>query len=148
LKMIEAYERLNSSIVAVMSIDKKDSDKYGIIDAGSVTDKAIRIKGFVEKPKPAEASSNMAIVGRYILTPEIFDILGEKRKGAEGEIQLTDAMEILLKDNPVYGFSFDGTRFDCGTKTGFQMANIAFSMDIPKIREKLVPFMKSLFKGL
>ena len=98
----------------------------------------------VEKPEPGTAPSNLAIIGRYILTPKIFHYLGKKQTGAGGEIQLTDAMEQLLKTQPIFGYKFKGTRFDCGDKAGFQMANLAFAMERPELREKLLAFIRQV----
>ena len=99
----------------------------------------------MEKPKAEEAPSDLAIIGRYILTPEIFELLGKKQHGAGGEIQLTDAMAQLLTDRAFYGYRFEGIRFDCGKKAGFQMANLSFAMDRPELREELLPFMEAIF---
>lgn len=143
-QMIQRFSRLRASMVAVMEVDNAETDKYGIINGTDIEDNVIQLEGLVEKPKPSEAPSNLAIIGRYILTPEIFDILGQKKKGAGNEIQITDAMEILLQTQPIFGYRFEGTRFDCGNKAGFQMANIAFAMDRPDIREALLPFIKEI----
>jgi UTP--glucose-1-phosphate uridylyltransferase len=147
-QMIQRFSRLRASMVAVMEVAPEDTDKYGIISGQDIEDNVIQLDALVEKPAPAEAPSNLAIIGRYILTPEIFSILGHKKKGAGNEIQITDAMEILLKSQPVFGYRFEGTRFDCGNKAGFQMANIAYAMDRPEIREQLVPFIKQLVESL
>jgi len=104
-------------------------------------DHVVRVNSLVEKPDPADAPSNLAIIGRYILTPQIFDFLGKRKFGAGGEIQLTDAMEMLLDRQPVYGFRFNGKRFDCGDKAGFLMANLAYAMDRPEMAEKIKPFL-------
>jgi UTP--glucose-1-phosphate uridylyltransferase len=98
----------------------------------------------VEKPDPDEAPSNFAIIGRYILTPRIFEYLGKKETGAGGEIQLTDAIAQLLQEQPVFGFTFEGTRYDCGDKAGFQLANIAFALDRPELRDTLLPRLKKM----
>lgn len=143
-QMIQRFKRLRSSMVAVMEVDNKDTDKYGIISGNDIEDNVIQIDGLVEKPSPEKAPTNLAIIGRYILTPEIFNILGQKKRGAGNEIQITDAMEILLKEQPIFGYRFEGKRFDCGNKAGFQMANIAFALDRPDISETLLPFIKSL----
>jgi UTP--glucose-1-phosphate uridylyltransferase len=100
----------------------------------------------VEKPAPEQAPSNLAIIGRYILTPKIFEYLGKKEKGAGGEIQLTDAMKMLLKEQPIYGYKFSGNRFDCGDKAGFQMANLAFALEREDMRDKLITFIQKLQK--
>jgi len=147
LQMIDVYEKYESSVIAVMEVAKKDTDKYGIIDSEKIGARVSRIKGLVEKPKPADAPSNMAIIGRYILTPEIFKFLGKKKFGAGGEIQLTDAMGMLLKEQKIIGYNFKGKRFDCGDKAGFQMANIAFAMDRPDMRAQLKPFLKEILKS-
>ena len=141
-QMIQRFCRLRASMVAVMEVPSEDTDKYGIIRGKDIEDNVIQVDGLVEKPKPSEAPSNLAIIGRYILTPEIFSILGEKKKGAGNEIQITDAMEILLKKQPIFGYRFEGRRFDCGNKAGFQMANVAFALDRPDIRDRLLPFLR------
>ena len=143
-QMIQRFDRLRASIAAVMEVDKDQTDKYGIIDADPIEDSVVRVRGMVEKPPPGEAPSNLAIIGRYILTPKIFHFLGKKKTGAGGKIQLTDAMQQLLKTQPIFGYKFEGTRFDCGDKAGFQMANIAYAMEHPEIREKLLPFIKKV----
>ncbi len=144
-QMIDHFERLRASIVAVMEVEKDQTDKYGILDAEPIEDNLVRIRGMVEKPAPADAPSNLAIIGRYILTPKIFHFLGKKQTGAGGEIQLTDAMEKLLETQPIFGYKFEGTRFDCGDKAGFQMANIAFAMERPEIRKKLQAFIQKMY---
>ena len=125
---------------------KNETDKYGILDPVKIEDGISSIRGLVEKPHPDNAPSNLAIIGRYILTPEIFDILSRKEKGAGGEIQLTDAMAKLLDKQPIFGFQFEGERFDCGDKAGFQMANIAYALSRSEISSKLKPFIKTLLK--
>ncbi|MFO7886045.1 MAG: UTP--glucose-1-phosphate uridylyltransferase GalU [Desulfobacteraceae bacterium] len=147
-QMIQRFDRLRASIAAVMEVEKDQTDKYGIIKGNEIEDDVVRIRGMIEKPAPEDAPSNLAIIGRYILTPHIFDLLGQKKPGAGGEIQLTDAMEELLKTQPIFGYKFEGTRFDCGDKAGFQMANLAFAMERPEIREKLSDFIKSMHLGL
>ena len=145
-EMVKKFDRLRASMAAVMEVDKDQTDKYGIIDAKQVEDDIVRINDMVEKPKPEEAPSNLAIIGRYILTPKIFEYLGKGKKGAGGEIQLTDAMKTLLKEQPVYGYKFKGKRFDCGDKVGFQMANLAFALERPDMRDKLIKFIKEVQK--
>ncbi len=147
-KMISHFDRFRASIVAVMEVDKQETDKYGILDAEVIEDDVVRVRGMIEKPSPEEAPSNLAIIGRYILTPRIFDYLGQKNTGAGGEIQLTDAMEQLLKEQPIFGYKFDGTRFDCGDKAGFQMANLAFAMERPDLRDKLTKFISEIGQNI
>ena len=143
-QMIEKFEQLQSSIVSVVAVDPQETNKYGVLDAPALKDSITKINGLVEKPNPEEAPSNLAIIGRYILTPEIFDILSHKKKGAGGEIQITDAMAILLETQSIYGYGYEGTRFDCGKKSGFQMANISYAMDHADIKAELLPFVQEL----
>jgi UTP--glucose-1-phosphate uridylyltransferase len=143
-QMIQQFDRLRASIVAVIEVERSTTSRYGILEIGEELDRLVRIKGLVEKPKPEEAPSNLAIIGRYILTPKIFEFLGRKQVGAGNEIQLTDAMAMLLGVQPVFGYRFQGQRFDCGDKAGFQMANLAFAMDWPDLREKLLPFLQKI----
>ncbi len=146
-QMVEQFEKLQSSVVSVVEVAPEDTSKYGILNAAPLEDGITEIKGLVEKPQPEDAPSNLAIIGRYILTPEIFDILDNKEVGAGGEIQITDAMARLLKKQPIYGYRFKGERFDCGNKAGFQMANITFAMDRPDMRKRLMPFLKSIVEA-
>lgn len=146
-QMIERFETLQSSIVCVEEVDPSATASYGILDADPPKDRLTKVRGLVEKPKPAEAPSNLAIIGRYILTPEIFSILELKETGAGGEIQITDAMARLLEQQAIYGYRYEGERYDCGTKVGFQMANLSYALDRPDLRERLVPFLKHIIKG-
>lgn len=146
-QMIERFERLQSSIVCVEEVDPKATASYGILDADAPKDRLTKIRGLVEKPSPAEAPSNLAIIGRYILTPEVFSILELKETGTGGEIQITDAMAKLLEEQPIYGYRYVGTRFDCGTKVGFQMANLSYAFDRPELRDQLIPFVGELLKA-
>ena len=143
-QMVERFDELQCSMVCIEEVDRQATASYGILDADPPVDGLTRIRGLVEKPDPARAPSNLAIIGRYILTPEIFEILENKEKGAGGEIQITDAMAKLLEAQPIYGLRYSGTRFDCGTKVGFQMANLSFSMERPDMREKLLPFIRKM----
>ncbi len=143
-QMVKKFDRLRASIAAVMEVEKDQTDKYGILDAQHVEDDIVRIDDMIEKPDPENAPSNLAIIGRYILTPKIFEYLGRGEKGAGGEIQLTDAMKTLLKEQPIFGFKFQGKRFDCGDKAGFQMANLAFALERPDMRDKLINFIKEV----
>jgi UTP--glucose-1-phosphate uridylyltransferase len=143
-QMMERFESLQSSMVCVEAVDRQATASYGILDADPPVDGLTSVRGLVEKPQPEKAPSNLAIIGRYILTPEIFDILENKETGAGGEIQITDAMAKLLQSQSIYGYRYEGTRFDCGTKVGFQMANLSFAMDRPDMRERLLPFIRSL----
>ncbi len=145
-QMLAQFEKLQAPIIAAIDVDPQETDKYGILDTELISDNLVRITGMIEKPTSDKAPSTKAIIGRYILPPEIFPVLGRKRLGAGGEIQLTDAMAVLLNKQPFYGYTFEGTRFDCGTKTGFQMANISFAMEHPEIKSLLLPFLRSLLQ--
>ncbi len=143
-EMVKKFDRLRASIAAIMEVESSKTNRYGILDGEKVEEDIIRINDMVEKPKPEEAPSNLAIIGRYILTPKIFDYLGKGHIGAGGEIQLTDAMQKLLKEQPVYGYKFHGKRFDCGDKTGFQKANLAFAMERSDMKDELMKFIKEI----
>ena len=143
-QMINEFDRLRASTVAVIEVPENEPSRYGILDADIPSDSTFRINGMIEKPSPEEAPSNLAVIGRYILTPRIFDLLGNQQKGAGGEIQLTDAMSQLLKEQPIFGYRFGGTRFDCGDKAGFQMANLAFALEHPEIKDTLRAYLKKM----
>ncbi|WP_136805873.1 UTP--glucose-1-phosphate uridylyltransferase GalU [Desulfosediminicola flagellatus] len=142
-QMINEFDRLRASMVAIFEVPKEETSKYGILEAEPAHNGTVRIKSMIEKPDPAEAPSNLAAIGRYIFTPKIFDYLGMHKKGAGGEIQLTDAMVALLEDQPIFGYRFKGTRFDCGDKAGFQMANLAFALEHPEIRDTLKEYINT-----
>ncbi|MBF0621485.1 MAG: UTP--glucose-1-phosphate uridylyltransferase GalU [Magnetococcales bacterium] len=142
-EMVRHYETHNASMIAVMEVDPDQTNKYGILDPGPQKGALMQCHGLVEKPDPSEAPSNMAIIGRYVLSPEIFRLLGEGKRGAGGEIQLTDAMEALRAEQPIYGVPFNGIRYDCGDKVGFQMANLALSLERKDMRDRLAPFIKA-----
>jgi len=145
-QMLAEFEEAQSSIIAVEEIDPRQTEKYGILDVETPGNHLLKITGMVEKPAPDKAPSNLAIIGRYILMPEIYEQLGRKERGAGGEIQITDAMANLLKTQPIYGYRFEGQRFDCGSKAGFQMANLAYALDRPDIKRSLLPFIKEYLK--
>ncbi len=142
-QMMEHFDRLQASLVCVEEVDRQATASYGILDADPPRNGVTQIRGLVEKPAPEDAPSNLAIIGRYILTPEIFSILDNKETGAGGEIQITDAMARLLEAQSIYGVQYRGERFDCGTKVGFQMANLSFAMEQPDLRERLIPFLRT-----
>ncbi|MBF0444558.1 MAG: UTP--glucose-1-phosphate uridylyltransferase GalU [Magnetococcales bacterium] len=145
-QMVEQFNKLEASVVAVMDVSPSQTNLYGVIDPYNPkvddSEDIIRAKGFVEKPSPDVAPSNLAVIGRYILTPEIFPLLANGKKGAGGEIQLTDAISALLGQQSVFGYRFSGTRYDCGDKIGFQMANIALSLQRSEMRSELLPFLR------
>ncbi len=145
-QMVEAYQATgeNANIIAVEEVPKDQVSSYGVVGVGERKGKSFRITGMVEKPKPADAPSNLIITGRYILQPEIFDLLETQQKGAGGEIQLTDALLRLLEKQPGYGFQFEGRTFDCGSKLGFLSANVAYAL----ARDDIAPAFRKELKGL
>jgi UTP--glucose-1-phosphate uridylyltransferase len=126
-QMVKLYEKYpNYCIVAVEEIPKEDTNKYGVISGTSIENNIIKVDDMVEKPEPEDAPSNLAIIGRYILTPEIFDILENTKAGKGGEIQITDALLVLAKEGKVLAYKFEGKRFDCGSIDGFVEATNYF----------------------
>ena len=149
-QMIEAFDETGGSIVAAMEVPRDMASSYGILvshDQGSL----LPVNGMVEKPKAEDAPSNLAVIGRYILTPEIFDNLNQPEKGAGGEIQLTDAIAAeITEGRPVHGLRFEGRRFDCGSKAGFLQATVSFALErddlqveFSRFLDELVPMMRA-----
>ena len=134
-QMIDAAEALdpNANIIAVEEVPAERVHMYGVVGVGEAKGKAFRITGMVEKPKREQAPSNLSITGRYILQPQIFELLEKQAAGAGGEIQLTDAMLALSRTQPFYGLAFEGRSFDCATKIGFHTAKVAYAHDRPHI---------------
>jgi UTP--glucose-1-phosphate uridylyltransferase len=131
-QMVEAYEETDGNIVAVMEVPREQTNRYGILNVARDDGRLVTVKGLVEKPDPKRAPSNLSIIGRYVLQPEVFHHLGRIGRGAGGEIQLTDALAELIGGNkPFLGLRFEGRRFDCGDKVGFLQANIAFALSRP-----------------
>jgi UTP--glucose-1-phosphate uridylyltransferase len=143
-QMMAAYEVTGGNIVGVEEVDPKDVSSYGIVARGEGTDSGFRITGMVEKPKPADAPSNLFIAGRYILQPDIFNLLSEQTRGAGGEIQVTDAMQILMRSQRFTGVKYQGKVFDCGSKIGFLTANVAFALDRADIAADFSKALKEL----
>src|SRR5690606_22195294 len=125
-QMAEVFTREGRSVLGVMEVPREQTGAYGIVRATSVDDRLESIEGIVEKPKPADAPSNLAVIGRYVLTPRIFHYLRTIKPGAGGEIQLTDAIAALLNEERVLAYRFEGTRYDCGSKLGYLQATVAF----------------------
>ncbi len=140
--MVELYNETGGSIVAVEECDPSETHKYGIVGKGEDIHHGFRITGMVEKPKAGTAPSNLYINGRYILQPEIFDILQTQERGAGNEIQLTDAMLKLEQQQPFYGYHYRGNTFDCGSPEGFVEANIAFALAHPSMRKGVLSMLE------
>ena len=130
-QMIEAYAQVGGNLLCAEEVPHDRTNKYGIITPGAADGTLTEVRGLVEKPAPAEAPSNLAVIGRYILQPAIMDILAQQEEGAGGEIQLTDAMTHLIGRQPFHGVTFAGTRYDCGDKHGFVSATIAVALSRP-----------------
>ncbi len=146
-QMVNVYEKHHKSVVALMEVEDSDVSKFGICAGKSIGERIMELNKMVEKPKLADAPSHLAIVGRYLLTPAIFDYLEKTDPGKGGEIQLTDAMAKLMRDEGFIGYEFEGERYDAGDKFGFIQANIAYAMKRPDIAPRLVEYMKKLVQG-
>lgn len=148
-QLMNQFDITGNSIIGVKKVADNETDRYGIIDPLESTGKLIKVNRFVEKPEPGTAPSNYAIMGRYVLTPEIFNFLGEHRLGAGGEIQLTDAIQKLNEVQSVYAYEFDGKRFDVGDKFGFLETTIEFALKRPELRDQLLQlFEKKLEESI
>ncbi|MDE3060312.1 MAG: UTP--glucose-1-phosphate uridylyltransferase, partial [Pseudomonadota bacterium] len=140
-QMVKAYDEAGGNVLGVMDIPREQTKSYGIVDidrtARTRDKRLVRAKGLVEKPAPAEAPSTLSIIGRYILQPEVFDMLDKQKPGAGGEIQLTDAVNRMIGKKPVFGYRFEGTRYDCGGLVGFVAANVAFALAREDIQDRM-----------
>lgn len=139
-EMVDAYD--GGNMVAVMDVPRDQTGAYGIVTPGKTSGQKVEIAGLVEKPMPADAPSTTAVVGRYIISPSVFDTLGLQEQGAGGEIQLTDALAKQIGTAPFTGLHFSGERFDCGSKVGFLRANIAFGLDNPDMTDALQEWLR------
>jgi UTP--glucose-1-phosphate uridylyltransferase len=138
----------NGSIVAVQTVPHAHTDKYGIVKTGARRSDLVRVDRIVEKPKPDKAPSNLAVVGRYLLTPRVFDHLERIGEGAGGEIQLTDGIARLMNDEAVYAYRFEGKRFDCGSKLGYLQANVEYALKHPELAGSFKAYVRKLAQGL
>jgi len=142
-QMIKEFLKTKSSIIALENIEKKDSEKYGIVNYSSKKNNLYEINSIVEKPKPKDATSNLGVVGRYILLPSIFKELGKSKLGAGNEIQLTDGIAQLINTQKVYGYSFSGKRFDCGSKIGYLKATIEYALEHNEVKLDFKRYLKN-----
>ncbi len=142
-QMINAYDEYKTSILGVQQVDKDKVNKYGILDVKHIEDRVYKVKDMVEKPAIEEAPSNIAILGRYIITPAIFDILENQEPGKGGEIQLTDALQTLATKEAIYAYNFEGRRYDVGDKLGFLEATVDFALKRPELRDDFVDFLRN-----
>ena len=148
-QLIHAYNQTHASIVAVMEVPHEDTGRYGVI-AGEEVEGALnhgrlhKVSRLVEKPKPEDAPSDLAIIGRYVLTPKIFDKLEQTQSGAGGEIQLTDAIEALMQEQAVYGYEFEGVRYDAGTTMGWLKASVELALQRPDLGSEFRAYLQGL----
>ncbi|MGY1457510.1 MULTISPECIES: UTP--glucose-1-phosphate uridylyltransferase GalU [unclassified Luteimonas] len=147
-QMADVAESTGASVIATQAVPHEQVSSYGIVATDAFSDRRGRITAMVEKPAPADAPSNLAVVGRYVLSPRIFDLLETTRPGAGGEIQLTDAISALLAEEPVLAYRFQGTRFDCGTHIGLIEATIRYALDHEKLSEAAQGFMREALAEL
>jgi UTP--glucose-1-phosphate uridylyltransferase len=128
-QLIDAHIAHRGSVIAVQRVDRADVTRYGIVDPLHEEGRLVEIRDLVEKPSVDDAPSDLAVLGRYVLTPKIFDVLEQTSRGAGGEIQLTDAIRSLIREQPVFGYQFDGTRHDAGTRVGWLKANVTVALE-------------------
>lgn len=143
-QMIDVYERYDAPVIATMQVEGEAISRFGVIDAEEVEPGVFKIKDMVEKPPFAEAPSDLAIIGRYIFTPDIFEAIERTEPGAGGEIQITDAMRLLLKERPFYAVKLDGTRHDAGDKLGFLIATVEFALKRADLGDEFREYLRSL----
>ena len=142
--MLDVYERYGRSVVAVLEVAREDIKNYGCVTPEIMEENLVRVRSIVEKPKPEEAPSNLAVIGRYVFTPEIFDALDRITPGAGGELQLTDAMSLLLETQTVFGYSFETGRYDIGKKIDFLRATVELALDRPDLGDEFKAFLADL----
>ena len=140
-QLMDCYKEYKTSILGVQHVAEENVDKYGIVDGIHIEDRVYKVKKLVEKPSLEEAPSNVAILGRYIITPQIFDILQNTKPGKGGEIQLTDALQTLIENEAMYAYDFEGRRYDVGDKLGFLQATVEFALKREELREPFIEYL-------
>jgi UTP--glucose-1-phosphate uridylyltransferase len=143
-QMVDVYEKKQGSVIGTQTVDITESDKYGMVAGPKLEDNLARIDEIIEKPDPSEAPSDQAVVGRYILTPAIFKKLETTKRGAGNEIQLTDAIAELRKTEEIFAYSFDGRRYDCGSKIGYLEANVEIALQHDDLADDFKKYLKNL----
>ncbi len=144
-QMVEAYADTGGNMVAAMEVAPERASAYGVLDISEEDGKLVKVKGMVEKPKAEDAPSNLAVIGRYILSPSVLQNLNKMKTGSGGEIQLTDAIaQDIEKQGNVYGYRFEGQRFDCGSKSGFLQATVSFGLARPELKDDLRSYLQSI----
>jgi UTP--glucose-1-phosphate uridylyltransferase len=147
-QLAHAYQQTGGNVVAVTEVPREQTNRYGILEIGHDDGRLVEVTGLVEKPPPAEAPSNLSIIGRYVLLPEVIEHLAAMERGAGGEVQLTDGMARMIGHTPFHGLRYEGRRFDCGDKVGFLEANIAFALKRPDIAPAVRAFLKTYCEDL
>ena len=142
-QLIDCFNEYKTTILGVQTVAPENVDKYGIVDGIHIEDRVYKVKRLVEKPAIEEAPSNVAILGRYIITPQIFDILENTKPGKGNEIQLTDALETLIKNEAMYAYDFEGRRYDVGDKLGFLQATVEFALKREELREGFIEYLNT-----
>ncbi len=148
LQMIEVFERYDSSILGVQHVQHDDVSKYGIVDCESIGGRVYKVKDMVEKPDKDKAPSDIAILGRYIITPRIFELLENAEPGKGGEIQLTDALKRLSEEEPVYAYDFIGRRYDVGNRLGFLQATVEFALERNDLKKDFASYLRGITERL
>ncbi len=143
-QLISQHQKEQASVIAIEDIPKDKTAQYGIVDVSDSKNNLYKINSIVEKPQPKDAPSTLGVIGRYVFNPEIFDCLEKIKPGKGGEIQLTDAIQMLLSQQSIFAYQFEGKRYDCGDKLGFMKANIEFSKRHPEIGKEFIEFLKSI----
>lgn len=145
-QLIDVYNEYKTTILGVQEVHEEDVDKYGIVSGKHIENGVYKVKDLVEKPSIGEAPTNVAILGRYIITPEIFNILENTEKGAGGEIQLTDALKVLANEQAMYAYTFEGKRYDVGNKLGFLQATVEFALNRDDLKDDFKEYLLNLLK--
>ena len=142
-QLINAYDEYKTTVLGVQEVERENTDKYGILDVKHIENRVYKVKDMVEKPNVEDAPSNIAILGRYIITPEIFNILENQEPGKGGEIQLTDALQTLATKEAIYAYNFEGRRYDVGDKLGFLEATVDFALKRSELKYEFMEFLKT-----
>jgi len=142
-QLADAYRETGGNVVAVVEVPHDQTNRYGILKIGHDDGRLVEVTGLVEKPKPEDAPSNLSIIGRYVLLPEVISHLSRMERGAGNEVQLTDGMARMIGTTPFYGLRYEGRRFDCGDKIGFLEAQIAFALRRPEMADQVRAFLKT-----
>ena len=150
-QMVDTYSKTGGHMLAVMDVPREQTSSYGILDldpSTSSSETIVRARSLVEKPRPENAPSTLSVIGRYILSPQIFDVLSHQKAGAGGEIQLTDAISSMAGKTPTYGFRFNGKRYDCGSVSGYVAANVDYALQDLDLQPQLKKEIESIMKGM